>query len=205
MILGNGGFILTLVGGSIIALVSNRVSKLWNQNKDAIEEKGLTLDDMIKAKTGYYPNWLDAVVHAAVQWVDSYLSDPKMVRQITRKIIDITDPKKRETMKLELTTAVSNLESGIITKLDENISPELKEIVNTVKEETAVRIVKSKVISLPTISSPLQKVAEDAVIIAAIKAAASGTIVDSTTAPVTEEDLKRLLKESQERQIILKK
>ena len=129
----NSDFVLTLIGGFVIALFANRVSKFWNKNKVEIEKKGLTLDDMIKIKTGYHPNWLDAVVHAAVSWTDQYLSDPKMVRQITRKVIEVTDPNKRNFLTTELKGAVSKLESGIITKLDENLSPELKEIVNQVK------------------------------------------------------------------------
>jgi len=201
----NSDFVLTLIGGFVIALFANRVSKFWNKNKVEIEKKGLTLDDMIEIKTGYHPNWLDAVVHAAVSWTDQYLSDPKMVRQITRKVIEVTDPNKRNLLTTELKGAVSKLESGIITKLDENLSPELKEIVNQVKEETAVRIVKSKVVLMPVISTPLQQIATDKEISVVVKAAAPGTITDFPTGPVTEEDLKRLFAESKARQELLKK
>lgn len=186
--------------GFVIGAVGRSLVNLWKRNKDEIARTLDSADDKIAAKLGvtvpdgFQTAWHE-IVHGAVEYVDRFASDGRFWREVIRAIV-AKDPSKAVMLQAEL----SNLswDKGIAA-VEAVMSPELKAVVNTVKEELAVKVAKANVASTgtaPAIAQEPEKVEQE--IRAAIRVVAPAHKPEE--GPVTKSRIEQMILESQERQ-----
>ena len=190
--------ILAIGLGFVVGGIATRLTKWWAQSSPRIEETLNSLDDKLAAKLNLplsdsLQNTWHSLVHGAVSYVNHFASDGRFWREVIRAIV-LRDPSKAVLLQQEL--AGLSWDKGIAA-VEAMMSPELKSVVNTVKEDIAVKVVQANATTASALPSPDPlKAAEQ--MRAAIRAVAPAHKPEE--GPVTKDVIERLIIESQERQ-----
>ena len=186
-----------LAMGAAVTLIGKKLQAFWESNKAPIQTALDGLDEKLEKRLGIdlpdsWQTTYHKLVQATVSWVDSYAGSTLFWRQVIRFILSLSDATKAAALIKEIQTL------DWAGKLEAQMSPDLKEIVNQIKQEVAEKIVAGKVqTAFPTtvrasvVASP-EQLKED------IQVAAKA--VKKADEPVTKEVLERLITESAARQ-----
>lgn len=179
-----------LAVGWVLGMISRRIVAAWIRYREQIKEELKAAEKKIEDKTGI--EIPDRWVESAVAFADRYASDGAFWRNIIRMVLN------RDSSKA---TALLDEIRRIDWKgyLADQLSPDLKELVNTQKREVAINILANRVESIKALKTG--DVART--IDCAAQADKSERIQNGE--PVNETVIERLIRESQARQEALKK
>lgn len=190
--------LLSVAVGFALGAVSKQIVSLWQKKAPEIEAALDRADEALEAKLGIdIPDAMQSawhqIVHGAVDYANRFASDGRFWREVIRAII-AKDPSKAVLLQQEL--AGLSWDRGIAA-VESLMSPELKRVVNDVKETMAVRVAQANAVTAAALPSPDPiKAAEQ--IRAAVRAIAPAH--KPSEGPVNRETIERLIRESQDRQ-----
>lgn len=194
--------LLSIAVGFALGAVAKEIVKAWTRNAPAIQEALDKADDRLEAHFGIdIPDSMQAtwhrVVHGAVAYVNRFASDGRFWREVIRAII-AKDPSKAVLLQQEL--AGLSWEKGIAA-VEAVMSPDLKVIVNEVKEQLAVKIATANGVTTDAIPDSALKDNPDKIeaeVRAAVRVVAPAHKTEE--GPVTKSRIEQMIIESQERQ-----
>jgi hypothetical protein len=180
--------------GAAVTLGGKKLQAFWEANKTPIQTALESLDERLEKKIGAdlpdsWQTTYHKLVQATVAWVDSYAGSTLFWRQVIRFILSLSDTGKAAALINEIQSL------NWTTKLEEQMSPDLKAVVNQIKQEVAEKIVVGQTqtaIPVEVRTNVVMNPRED------IQVAAKG--VKKMDEPVTKELLERLIAESAARQ-----
>ena len=187
--------------GMVVGAAGKWAVGLWRRESPGIEAALGRADDALEAKLGVdIPDsaqaaW-HAIVHGAVAYVNRFASDGRFWREVLRAII-AKDSSKAVLLQQEL--AGLSWDRGIAA-VENLMSPDLKRVVNEVKEVLAVRVAQANAATANVLphEDPIKSAEQ---IRAAIRVVAPAH--KPVEGPVTNETIERLIRESQDRQRVL--
>ena len=187
--------LMSLALGFALGAVSKGITRFWNRKAPEVEAALNRADDVLEAKFNIdIPDAVQAgwhnFVHAGVAYANRFASDGRFWREVLRAIV-LRDPAKAVLLNQEL--ASLSWEKGIAA-VEAMLSPELKALVNGVKEDLATKAI----IANATTAGVLPEGAVETEVRAAIRAVAPAH--KPVEGPVTKEVIEQLIRESQERQ-----
>ena len=170
--------------GWVLGMISRRIVAAWLRYREQIKSELKAAEQKIEEKTGI--EIPDRWVESAVSFADRYASDGAFWRNIIRMIVN-----KDASKATALLDEVRKIDWKAY--LVDQLSPELKEIVNTQKKEVAVAILSNRVESI--------KAAQRGDVVGAVERAAAADKTEriQNGEPVNETVIERLIRESQER------
>ena len=192
------GELLNFGVGLAVGAAGRYLVSWWRGASPQIEAGLMRADDALEARLGIdIPDGIQSawhqIVHGAVAYANKFASDGRFWREVVRAIL-LRDPSKAVLLQQEL--AGLSWDRGIAT-VEAMMGPELKAVVNEVKEGLAVRVAQANAATAGALpdADPI-KSAET--IRAAVRAVAPAH--KPVEGPVTRETIERLIRESQERQ-----
>ena len=187
--------------GFVLGNISKRLANWWTTASPGIESALESADEKFSAKLGVelsdsvQATW-HAVVHGAVAYVNKFASDGRFWREVIRAIV-MRDASKAVLLQQEL--AGLSWDKGIAA-VEAMMSPELRTVVNEVKETVAVKVALANVETTGAAPDPdALKSAER--LRAAIRVVAPAH--KPLEGEVTKEMIEKLIRQSQDRQVKL--
>lgn len=178
--------------GFVLGAAAKRLVRWWTESAPKIQATLDSVDDKLFAKLdiaepeSVQETWHN-LVHGAVAYANKFASDGRFWREVIRAVVT-RDPAKAVLLMTELQQV--SWDSGIAA-VEATISPELKAVVNEVKEAVALNVAAANAVTVG-ISKPEPEVR------AAIRLVAPAH--KTVEGPVTKDAIKRLIEESQARQ-----
>lgn len=175
--------------GWVLGMISRRIVAAWLKYREQIKTELREAEKKIEEKTGI--EIPDRWVESAVAFADRYASDGAFWRNVIRMIVN-KDASKANALLDEIRRI--DWKAYLVDQL----SPDLKEIVNTEKRAVAVSILSNRVESI--------KAAKTGDIGGAVDKAAAADKSErmDKAIPVNETVIERLIRESQERKAELR-
>jgi hypothetical protein len=186
---------LLLTGaGWVLGWLSRRIVSFWNKEKGNIAPEVSHIMKMIEEKLHFnIPDGLESffvnMTTQAVNAANGYISDPAFIRNVIRAVMN-KDMSKLELLKTTLLSI--DWKSNVIAQLPDDI----KGFFNAEKENHALELVKANMTKV----MPVDKIPTDEKLREFVKVTVQANKIEKEVVPVTEDLLKKLIVESEERQ-----
>ena len=193
-----GTVVMGVGGGYILGYVSRHLAGWWKRTSPAIAPEVAHILDMLEKKFDIdIPDGLEMffvnTIAAGVRGADKFVSDPAFIRNVIRAVAS-KDTNKLQALEEYLLSV--DWKSNVVAQLP----PEIKEIVNVLKEDKVVADTKANMAKV----MPVEKLPTDEKIREYVKATVSASKIEAEPAEITQDIIKKLIQESKDRQEKLK-
>lgn len=183
-----------------VAYFGKYMVSLWRSHKEEMSNYLKGLDDKLLSKVNSDRKtfeWWDQGVDFGVSFMERFAGSSEFWRTVFRAI-QFKQPERLGKYQAELMAALPKDGTVVIQQVIEKLSPDFKEIINTVKHEGAEKLAEAFVESKEAIETKnmTKAVAKAAVVMKEDKL--------RTAEPITKSTLERLIEESKARQEKLK-